>query len=770
MPYDEAQEEAQEPEYEGLDHSDYLKKWREAVDVYSDPRKQHFEDEAIYDGDVKGTGEGHWSLDELSKLAGRNQPPVVFNLVKNKINAIAGVEQRARSEPRAMPRTPKDQYAAEIATDALRFIKDQTRWESIKADAFLDALKVGFAAIEIGGEEDTVPITPIDWKDFFFDPHSRRPDFSDAQYLGTAKWLDKSVALATYVPPEPPRPQPLPPPQIPPQPLDPAQLPQWAAMAQGIVAQYQAAQAHQANEYRQAMAERQKIIDAIENTVADSGAMAARGDDFEDRPLNAFGDSKRNRIFIIDMWHRDANKGWFRCVFTGQGKLYSEEAEHVEVDAWGRKTKTHPIKAFSLYVSRDLWRYGEVRGLRSPQAEYNARRSKALHLLTLSQFFYEPGALVDGDVEKTRRELATPDGAIAVTGIDKYRIERNIDLARGQQELGAEARAFIEMQGPNPQLQGEQGRATSGRAVLALQQAGLGQLGPIFDRLYDWELRCYRAMWSRVQQYWTAPKYVRVTDDKNAAKFAAVNGAPVLDENGRPKMRQAPAMPQGMGAEMGASGMIGGMAPMQPAMQPQAMFGHNGGPPMGPEDMGESGPMLAELDMDIVVDRAQEAATLQAEQFETLSQLAQAGVLGPPNPETARLIITASALPTKTQLLDMLDKAAQAPQQPDPAQMAQLKELAAKVELLIAQKDKTRAETAKIGAEIPKTQAETAHTQAKARTENVAATMNKVAAPQAPRLGGSDFMFAPPPNDPAAGELPGALGLPPSTANGPPPF
>lgn len=671
-----------------------------------------------------------------------------------------------------MPRTPKDQYAAEIATDALRFIKEQTRWEYIKADAFLDALKIGFAAVEIGGAEDHVPITPIDWKDFIFDPRSRRHDFSDARYLGVEKWVDKDVALATYVPPPPQPPQALPPPQIPPQPLDPSQLQQWAAMAQEIIAEYERAQAEHMAAYEREVARRQQIIDTIESTSQGVGSDGAGADGFDDRPSSVFCDRNRTRIVVTDLWHQDPKKGWYHCVFTGAGKLFTEEAQYVETDAWGRKSKTHPIKAFSLYVSSDLWRYGEVRGMRSPQDEVNARRSKALHLQSVNQLFYEPGAFPDGDVEKARRELTKPNGVIAVTGIDKYKVDRNLDMARGQQELGAEARAFLEMEGPNPQLQGEQGRATSGRAVLALQQAGLGQLGPIFDRVHDWELRCNRAKWARVQQFWTAPMYVRVTDDKNAAKFAAVNGASVLDENGKPKKRDYSALQPMQGAA-------------QPSMQHPSMMGHNGGPELMPEDMGETGPMLAELDMDIVIDRAPEAATLQAEQFEVMAQLAQAGVLGPPNPDTGRLLVEASALPNKTKLLDLLDKASamakQAP--PPPNQMAELQELKAKVELMAADTDKKRAETAKIVAETPSGLADVAGGQPprgdvnapsmtggpmQARTEIPDRTMQMPGASFAPGLGAGDLRFAPTPS--AAGAQPGALDLPPLAADGPPPF
>ena len=741
---DESSAAGPEAEYEGLDFAQYKGWWQEAVDTYAPARAQHIRDEEYYDGDVAGDGYGHWTRAQLTKLLNRNQPPVTRNFICRKVNGISGVEQRTRSEPRALPRTPKDQKAAEIATDCLRFIKEKTRWSNIKSEKVLEGVKIGFAAVEIGGAKDHVPVTPIQWKEFFFDPRSRALDFSDARYLGVAKWLDMDVAKATYAGPEIPPPKLPPQPQVPPQPTDPMLQMQWAQFAQQVITAWQAEVQQIQQAYEAEVARRQKIIDVLDSTV--SGKGSTPGTDtmnadlsFEDRPSGIWTDSRRRRVFVVDMWHADVKHGWYRCVFTGADKLFTQASPYKEKDQWGRVRTVHPFQAFSIHVSKDLWRYGEVRGMRPAQDEVNFRLSKKIDILYRQQLFYVPGAFEDQDIEAVRREVAKADGVIAVRDINGFKIEKNLDVAMAMDASMQEAMRFLDLEGANPELQGRGPSGQSGRAILARQQAGLGQLGPVFDRIYDWELRCYRAMWARVQQFWTAPMYVRVTDDKNAARFAAVNGAPVVntDNGNQPDADEAPAMP---------------------------------GQPQEPQ---ETGPMLAELDMDIILDRAQEAATLQAEQFEALVQLAQSGVLGPPNPETARMLITASALPSKSELLDMLDKMAAKPQGPTPEQKAQLETLAKKIEQIVAQTNKTKAETAKIAAEVPGAMADAQLTQAQARTENVNATMTEFSAADALALrewmnagGGAAFNFPPM----AAASPPGALGLPPSEANGPPPF
>jgi hypothetical protein len=61
--------------------------------------------------------------------------------------------------------------------------------------------------------------------------------------------------------------------------------------------------------------------------------------------------------------------------------------------------------------------------------------------------------------------------------------------------------------------------------------------------------------------------------------------------------------------------------------------GRHDGAPQEPQ---ETGPMLAELDMDIIIDRAPEAATLQAEQYEALGAACPIGRARPAEPRQLR--------------------------------------------------------------------------------------------------------------------------------------
>jgi hypothetical protein len=150
---------------------------------------------------------------------------------------------------------------------------------------------------------------------------------------------------------------------------------------------------------------------------------------------------------------------------------------------------------------------------------------------------------------------------------------------------------------------------------------------PLLAGFDDWKLRCYRAMWESIKQFWTAPKWIRVTDDENAPRFVGLNmPEPVID----PQTGQMQIDP-----------MTG-----QPVMKANSP---------------------ADMDVDIVIDSTPDTAVIQEEQFQRLAELVQAGMPIPPD-----VLIEASSLPKKKLLLDKLKQAQeQQSQQPDMAMQAE---------------------------------------------------------------------------------------------------
>lgn len=325
---------------------------------------------------------------------------------------------------------------------------------------------------------------------------------------------------------------------------------------------------------------------------------------WEDRPNQGapWVDSKRKRVMVVEIYHR-TGATWYRGVF------YCNQILEYGVSPYNddKGVPTCPIEAWSAYVDRNNNRYGPVKGMRDLQDEINKRRSKAMHEINLRQLQYVSLDAPPVDAELASAEAAKPDGIIPF-GLQV--IPRN-DVVANNMEMLAEAKSEIERMAAAPAILGRQSADASGRAQQVRQQAGLTELARVLGRHRAWKMRLYGQMWNCARQFYTAPKWIRVTDDTNAPQYILINEP----------------------------------APIDPMT----------GQPMGPPKN-----HIAMMDADIVIEEVPDTATLEQEVFAELSQLAQ--VYGP-QAVPFEIILEASSLPEKRKLIDKL-KAYQAQQAP----------------------------------------------------------------------------------------------------------
>lgn len=141
-----------------------------------------------------------WTDEEVRKLAGR--PAVVIDYISRKADYFVGIEQEQRTDPKALPRTPQHENASDAITDVLRFVEEDQRIDEIATDCFENLIVEGVCAAIIDaipkGDDFDVIVTPIDWDRFYYDPHSRRRDFSDAAFMGVVVWMDHDKAKRIY--------------------------------------------------------------------------------------------------------------------------------------------------------------------------------------------------------------------------------------------------------------------------------------------------------------------------------------------------------------------------------------------------------------------------------------------------------------------------------------------------------------------------------------------------------------------------------------------
>lgn len=525
---------------------------------------------------------------EIKELEKRGQPVVTDNRIKTKIDFLVGWEKQQRVDPRARPRTLAHEEDADGATEALRYVTQSERYAQHRSTVWRNMLVEGFGGIRVyahpskrayGGmqgmmastamsqPEWDVKLQSVSWDRLFYDPHSSRPDFSDATYLGVVTWMDQDEALRVY--------------------------------GEGA-------------------------REALESTMA----RHTQTETYDDRPrFLVWADKKRKRVRVVQMW---INRGtsddpeWHFAEFTWGGILKAGASPY-KTDAGTSDCELFMAAAF---INRENERYGYVREMISPQDEINKRRSKTLHVLNTAQVIAEETALSNSnDLAKVSEQAARPDGRILLApgGLAGFQINTRADMAEGHFRLLQEAQNSIDLKGPNATMLGEKAAgssAASGKAIIASQQGGMVSLGDLMDHLRDLDLRVFRAIWNRIRQYWTAPKWIRVTDDQRNLKWVGVNIDPMQLQMG---LMQNPQMADKIAGTIGS---------------------------------------VAELDCDIIIDEAPDNLTPQLEQLQALVELKKLDTQGA-IPFRA-IVETIPNLKNRQRFLQAMDEAARQPPPPPP--------------------------------------------------------------------------------------------------------
>lgn len=537
-----------------------VRMYESAEQSTADAREESERDRDYVNGD-------QWTQEEINTLKKRKQPVITINRIGPKVDFLLGMEASHRTDPRAYPRTPNDEDAAAAATDALRYIMEDQRWDRVRSECFSNFIVEGSCGVDVRvydkKGEMCVEVLPIMWDRMFGDEHSRMRNWSDAGHKGQFVWMDYDDAAQKYPGKE----------------------------------------------------------EALQATI--SAEPSTSGNTYEDIPRVRWADPKRKRVRIVEMWTLEGGK-WFYNAFTKAGILERIKSPYVDEDG----NSDDGFVFGSCYIDRDGNRFGVVRRWISLQDEINKRRSKALHLMNVRQTF---GNQMVGDKNKLRTELARPDGHIEMEGGAKFGEDFGIipttDMQAAQFNLLQEAKSEIDAVGVNAALSGNESRNMSGRALMARSEQGLNELGPVFDAFKQWQLDVYRKVWNRVRQFWTAEKWIRVTDDEKNVKFVGLNTPLTLGEQLLAEMkREGREITQEMEFQ----------AANDPRMQ---MI-------VGTKNS------VANLDVDLVIDDVPASASLQGEQFDALTKIAPNAAAMPP--QLFEALIEASSLRNKEKILQKL--------------------------------------------------------------------------------------------------------------------
>jgi hypothetical protein len=550
--------------------------------------------------------------DEEKALKARGQPIVVFNEIKPKVKTMLGLEKQTRKDPKAFPRNPVDDDAARACTDAIRFVCDASRWDDKRSMAAKNVAIEGTGVIFIGVKPTREG----------YDPEIRHVQWDRFYY-------DPYSAADDFE----------------------------DAEFKGVVTWLD-------------LDEARRLYPDADDVILDTWKSSSAGETYDDKPkYKLWADHKRRRVRLCEHYFRQGDE-WQYCVFTGAGFVIEPQpSPYLDSDG----VPECPIKAISLYVDRDNNRYGEVQSMLSPQDEINKRRSKSLHTANTRQIRVSPN--VADKPDKVRKELSRPDGVFIGEQGD-VEVLGTADMLMGNLNLMQDARDHIHRVGANQAMAGKDMGSSSGKAIALQQMGGMTESADYLDVIRRLSLEVYHSVWARIRQFWTAERWIRVTDDERNVRFVGLN-------------RPVTAL-QALARQMGVTKDNLQEAP--PEVQQQLQMLAQDPRSQMVVDVENN---VTQIDVDIIVDEGVDTPTIQAEQFDIVARMLPGA---PPNiqPILWEALFANSAFRDKDKVIQALT----APPPPEAQQLAAMQQ-----QLMMASAQ----------AELEKTQSETAENIAQAQ-------------------------------------------------------
>ena len=409
---------------------------------------------------------------EREELRRRGQPEVKENLIREHVEWFKGLEIKQRTDPRAFPRTPQHEADAETVTECLRYVAQNCDWDTHRTAMYDSMLVEGFGGVEVVHDESGDPVVnQYPWDRLFYDPHSRKDDFSDARYKGVVLWMDYEDFKAEYP--------------------------------------------------------------KIDVPVTAGHGSETSNQTYDDKPSNRWIDAKRHRVRVILMWYREKGE-WKYCKFVWGTVIEEGVSPYVDEDGRSVcpliMQSCHVGRELERYgIVRDMFDLqDEVNKRRSKALHLSVSRQTmgikgaVDSVANMKRELAKPDGHIDLNAQAVEDALSR--------GMKPFELINTNDQITAQFSFLQEAKEQLRRYGANEALQGDAGSSASGRSVIAQQQGGLIPVAYIQDKLHRATREVYRHMWMRIKQFWTEERFVRVTDDEKSVRFVAVNRPVTLQE------------------------------------------------------------------------------------------------------------------------------------------------------------------------------------------------------------------------------------------------
>lgn len=490
-----------------------LQSWvAEAHWAGTDWRKESWTDCEVYDGQ-------QWSTTEQEDAENLGITPLTINRTFPTVNLILGSQQINQIDIDAKGRTQEDSEIAQVMTESIKFVMDQSNGQFLISRAFKDAVIPGIGWLAPGlnsdPREEQLTLNRRDWKEVFWDPYSSpwvNPD--RCRYVFHQRWMDLADLQALF--------------------------PDKTRHIQDIFTQLAG---REQGEWGSGYQDEATDVEENKRTMAGSD----------------WADAERKRVRPVEMWYHCFEKAWFASFPDGrtielidtmppQVQLEIVQGAQEVVAAVVKRMRVavflgdlelqdiptpfphdeFPFIPFIGYIDRYNYPFGVPRQIREMDIEVNKRRSMALALLKSRRVIAESDIADDsGGLEHVYEEANSLDGFIVVDPgkMDNLQIIEQQELAPAQVMLLQESeREIQEVGGTNAEQSGYDSNVTSGVALQKKMNQSQTMTATLFENLRRSLKLLGQQLQSNIQGYWSGQKVLRVTDRMTGAeRFVALN-------------------------------------------------------------------------------------------------------------------------------------------------------------------------------------------------------------------------------------------------------
>lgn len=487
------------------------------VDIQLEDRYERARDCAFYDGD-------QFTDEELEIYQGRDQAARCYNEIKPTIDWILGGERRSRVDWNILPRSEDDVEIALVKTKLVKYINDINKAKYYRTKAFEEMVKSGegWVKVYLDKNDDGDPQISyryVHWRDMVRDSTCRDTvNFSDCRYQWETRVVDLDALIVRF--PE-----------------------------------HKEALEYQARDFEDLKIEKESELNDFAGQKYDKnsgvfsryvGSMSIGG---------GLYCTTRKAVRIWEMWYKktervkilrkaggsnneiyDENNPVHAYLVTRKGAqvietvrdqmymaLYTEDVVLYHGKSIYAHNKFPYVCRTAFMKDADNSVYGVIRQVRDPQSSLNARRNRALFLMSSNQVVMEDGAV--DDLNHLAEQVSKPNGIIVHKPNRKLEIGKTSELAAQQVQFAEQDAAYINRTvGVTSESLGAASTGKSGIAIQALQEQG----SIITTSIIDNNLMALQVegelILSLIEQFMDAEIQFRITgDDPNKPEFVRIN-------------------------------------------------------------------------------------------------------------------------------------------------------------------------------------------------------------------------------------------------------